>query len=109
MSQKLFCFVLCATLLVLSFPAEAQQGGKVYRIGYLKHTSGPGASDEAFLQTLRDLGWIEGKNISIEYRWAARTRELISPMVLSLIMASCIVTKPPISHGKKPSRTPRRN
>ncbi len=51
--------------------AEAQQAEKVYRIGYLRHVSGPHAQDETFRQALRDLGWIEGQNIAIEYRWAA--------------------------------------
>ncbi len=35
MSKQLFCFALCAMLFALCFPAEAQQAGKVYRIGYL--------------------------------------------------------------------------
>jgi len=51
--------------------AEAQKAGKVYRIGYLHFRGGPSASDKAFRQGLLDLGWVEGKNISIEYRWRA--------------------------------------
>ncbi len=52
MSKKLFCFVLCAMLLVLSFPAEAQKAGKVYRIGYL---SPRGIVSKEFKQELRVL------------------------------------------------------
>ena len=62
---------LALGLLAGPLPAEAQQPGKVYRIGYLRHVSGPHAQDETFRQALRDLGWIEGQNIAIEYRWAA--------------------------------------
>ena len=40
-------------------------------IGYLDYGAGPIDRDEAFFQALRDLGWIEGQNIAIEYRWAA--------------------------------------
>ena len=50
---------------------HAQQAGKVPRIGYLVLRASPSAEDEAFKQGLRELGWIEGQNIAIEYRWAA--------------------------------------
>ncbi len=45
------------------------------RIGYLHFRAGPIATDEAFRQALRDLGWVEGKNIAIEYRWAAGKKD----------------------------------
>ena len=58
-------------LLAGPLPTEAQQAGKMPRIGYLRRSASPGGSDEAFRQALRDLGWIEGRSIAIEYRWAA--------------------------------------
>ncbi len=51
---------------------EAQQTGKVYRIGYLS-VRGPDREKRrlaAFHQGLRELGYVEGKNIVIEFRWA---------------------------------------
>jgi len=60
-------FVLC--LAVVAFGAEAQPAGKVHRIGYLSPGSGPGALTEVFRQGLRDLGYVEGQNLVIEYRW----------------------------------------
>jgi ABC-type uncharacterized transport system substrate-binding protein len=69
MTKHIFALSLGAMLFALCFSAEAQQPKKVPRIGYLDY----GAAidrDEAFFQALRDLGWIEGKNIAIEYRWA---------------------------------------
>ena len=52
--------------------ARAQQPGKLPTIGYLGPTT-PAVESErinAFLQRLRELGWIEGRTIAIEYRWA---------------------------------------
>ena len=59
---------LCSLLLAPCFPAEAQQPTKIPRIGYLSATS-PSANAarvEAFRQGLRELGYVEGKNIVIE-------------------------------------------
>ncbi len=70
MSKKLFCFALCAMLFALCFPAEAQQTGKVYRIGYVcggcprPHQ----AHHIAFWQRMRELGYVEGQNLVIEER-----------------------------------------
>src|SRR5215831_9606812 len=58
--------LLAAMLLAVSFPAAAQQPKKIPRIGYL--TGVGSAPSKAFLQGLRDLGYIEGKNILIEFR-----------------------------------------
>lgn len=64
--------ILVLGSLTTPFVIEAQQPGKVYRIGYLSHEAGPTATYEAFLQALHNLGWVEGENIAIEYRWTAR-------------------------------------
>ncbi len=77
--MKIRSIVLIGTralgLLAASLSADAQQRGKMPRIGYLHFRAGPIATDEAFLQALRDLGWVEGKNIAIEYRWAAGKKD----------------------------------
>ncbi len=93
--------ILVFGLLAGPLPAEAQQAGKMYRIGYLSRGAGPGASTEAFLQGLRDLGWIEGKNIAIEYRWAeykmnrlpALAEELVRLKVDLIVTATGRVTR----------------
>ena len=51
-------------------PVGAQQPEKVRRIGSLSLAAQPSARDDAFKQSLRDLGWVEGRNITIESRWA---------------------------------------
>jgi putative ABC transport system substrate-binding protein len=69
MSHKIFSLALLALLFALSAPAGAQQPKKVPRIGYLggvpPYSAGSAA---AFRQGLRDLGYVEGKNIVIEWR-----------------------------------------
>jgi hypothetical protein len=65
--------ILTVSLILAPLAGEAQEGGKVYRIGVLSPFSssfGPGPSFEAFRQTLRELGYVEGRNIALEYRWA---------------------------------------
>ena len=70
MTRNVYGLTLCAMLFVLSYSAAAQQPAKVYRIGYLSGTalSGTSARVEAFKHGLRDLGYVEGKNIVIEWR-----------------------------------------
>jgi hypothetical protein len=58
-------------ILVAPLAAQAQQAGKVYRVGFLSDSPAvwPHAL-EGFRQGLRDLGWVDGRNIVVEYRWA---------------------------------------
>src|SRR6266850_7109473 len=88
MKKQIKVLTLCATLFALFWlPAEAQQTGKVPRIGYLDSTTAAGSAvrREAFWQDMRKLGWIEGKNIAIEYRYGEgkidRYRELGAEVV----------------------------
>jgi putative ABC transport system substrate-binding protein len=72
MGKKLFSLALSAMLYALSIPAQAQQPTKIPRVGYLATNSHSviSARVEAFRQGLRELGYVEGKNIVIEYRYA---------------------------------------
>jgi putative ABC transport system substrate-binding protein len=67
MKNKITLLALCAMLLALCLPAEAQQPTKVPRIGYLTNASLSAleARTEAFRQGLRELGYVEGKNMSL--------------------------------------------
>jgi putative ABC transport system substrate-binding protein len=65
--------------------AQAQQAKKVPRIGYLSLAAKPSVRDEAFVQALRDLGWVEGQNITIEYRWAAGKAENLAALADELV------------------------
>ena len=68
--------VACMLLLALASNAQAQQPKKIPRIGYLTLLAGPSDRDAAFRQGLRDLGYVEGQNIIIEYRYANGTDRL---------------------------------
>ena len=61
--------LLGAMLFALSIPAEAQQPSKIPRVGLLSLSSA-NTTLEAFRQGLHQLGYVEGKNIAFEYRWA---------------------------------------
>jgi ABC-type uncharacterized transport system substrate-binding protein len=84
--RKTFCFALCALLVALGLSAEAQQP-KLPRIGFLFGAS-PSANAgriEAFRQGLRELGYVEGKNIAIEYRYADGKSERIPDLAAKLV------------------------
>jgi putative ABC transport system substrate-binding protein len=72
MRKNIFCVALGAALLALCVPASAQQPGKIPRVGILISASPSIASRniQAFQQGLRELGYVEGKNIIMEYRYA---------------------------------------
>ena len=88
MKKEIIVLTLCAMLFALCFSVEAQQTGKVPRIGLLDPSTASGSAVlwEAFRQELSKLGWIEGKNITIEYRFGenkgpARHPELAADLV----------------------------
>jgi putative tryptophan/tyrosine transport system substrate-binding protein len=86
MKNKIVIFTLSALLLALSSAAQAQQPGKIPRIGYLTNT--PFSVEEArnaFRQGLRELGYIEGKNIIIELRSGERSRERQRALAAELV------------------------
>ena len=74
MKKQITVFTFCVMLFVLFLPAGAQEPKKVPRIGYLS-SSNPAtesARAEAIRLALRELGYLEGQNIAIEYRYAGK-------------------------------------
>jgi putative ABC transport system substrate-binding protein len=82
--NKIICIVLSALVLALCFSAEAQQPTKLPRIGFLSSTDNRFTFD-LFYEGLRDLGYVEGKNIIIDYRTAEAKRERLPGLIKELI------------------------
>ena len=80
-------FALCSLLLAPCSAADAQQTGKIPRIGFLDLSTASGSAVlvEAFRQELSKLGWIEGKNIAIEYRFAEQKNERLPELAAELV------------------------
>ena len=79
--------ILCALLFALCVSAEAQQPKKVPRVGYLAgpSLSSMSARTEAFRQGLRELGYVEGKNIVMEYRYADGKLDRVPALAAELV------------------------
>jgi putative ABC transport system substrate-binding protein len=85
-NMKVSCLLLGAVILSLVFQAEAQQG-KIQRVGYLAAVSASADAPrmEAFRQGLRDLGYVEGQNITIEFRHEGRTFDRLPDLAAELL------------------------
>src|SRR5215471_2671372 len=84
---KVVGFTLCAMLFALCGSVNAQQPGKIFRIGYLDLSTASGSAVlvNAFRQELSRLGWMEGKNIAIEYRFAEQKPERLPELAADLV------------------------
>ena len=87
MSKKIFAFALGAIFLTLSFRSEAQQPTKIPRIGFLgvPSPSANSARNEAFRQGLREHGYVEGKNIVIDWRFAEGKLDRVPALAAELV------------------------
>src|SRR5438309_9975023 len=87
MKRKITVITICSVLFALCFTVEAQQTTKVPRIGYLTGATpvGQAARVEAFRQGLRELGYIEGKNIVVEYRYAEEKLDRLPALAAELV------------------------
>src|SRR5262245_35360396 len=87
MKKHIFAPSLSAMLFALCVPVSAQQAGKVFRIGFLDNSTASGSAVlvDAFRQELSKLGWIEGKNIAFEYRFAEQKNERLPELAAELV------------------------
>jgi putative ABC transport system substrate-binding protein len=83
MKKSIFSFTLCAVLLALCHSADGQQTAKIFRIGLLSPTVGSGF--EPLWQGLRELGYSEGKNLTVESRFAQGNLDKLLPFAAELV------------------------
>jgi putative tryptophan/tyrosine transport system substrate-binding protein len=87
MRAKILVYALSALILATIHLAEAQQPKKVFRIGFLETSTASGIAVyvAAFQQELRKLGWIDGQNITIEYRFGEQKLERLPELAAELV------------------------
>ena len=87
MKKRIILWLLATLFLANVSLADAQQSGKIFRIGFLdgNNASGSAVLVDAFRQELSKLGWIEGKNITIEYRFAEQKLERLPELAADLV------------------------
>ena len=90
MDRRPFIVGLAGYLLVAAHRVHAQPQGKVWRIGFLgaNTPAAAGHLTAAFLDRLRELGWIQGRNIAVEYRWAAGQTSKFQELAAELVAAN---------------------
>ena len=87
MDRRRFLLTSVAGVLAAPLAAEAQQAGKKYRIGCL-YNGNPTQSAptvDAFREGMRELGWVDGQNVSLEYRWADGNLDRLPALVTDLV------------------------
>jgi putative ABC transport system substrate-binding protein len=107
--KKTIGLALSAMLLAPCSVAEAQQPAKIPRIGMLRPDSPPNPAVEAFRQGLRDLGYVEGRNIVVEFRYAEgkldRLRDLAAELVRIKVDIIVTSTDPGARAAKNATKT----
>src|SRR5436309_74348 len=87
MKKGTFTLFILATLILASvYPAQAQKAAATPRIGVLYLGASPNANLDAFIQGLRELGYIEGKNILVEYRFAEGKADRLPELARELVL-----------------------
>ena len=112
MTKKIIFLALCSLLLAPCCAADAQQSGKIFRIGILDPSTASGSAVlvKAFLLELGKLGWSEGKNFTIEYRFGenkgpGHRLELAAELVRLKVDLIVATSGPSASAGKTATTT----
>jgi len=106
--RKITVLTLCAMLFALCVSVDAQQPAKIHKIGVLRADSPPNLSAETFQQAMRDLGYVEGKNIFIEYRYAEGKVDRLPNLAEELVRLNVDVIwalGPAVSPAKNATKT----
>jgi len=85
MDRRTFITVVGGSILAAPLAPEAQQAARVPVVAYLSPTFARGRIFLAFKQGLRELGWVEGQNISVESRWAENNYDRLPALAADLV------------------------
>jgi putative tryptophan/tyrosine transport system substrate-binding protein len=112
MKRKITVFTLCAMFFALCGSVDAQQTGKMFRIGFLDSSTAYSMAvlTDAFRQELSKLGWIEGKHLTIDYRFAEnkgtdRLSDLAADLVRLKVDLIVVTATPSALAAKKATTT----
>jgi len=84
MTKAKTVIIVASVILVFAMPAHPHASEKIYRIGFLR-SGGPSAHPKAFVEELRKLGYVEGRNITIERQFANSRNKLLPGMAAELV------------------------
>src|SRR3989475_10255306 len=105
---RMLIAALFFSLLMMSFDTDAQQAQKVPTVGFLSGGSPGSPFIEAFEAGLRDLGWVKGQNVAIEYRYAEGKPERLPDLAAELIRMHVdliVAPGPPARHARDATST----
>jgi putative ABC transport system substrate-binding protein len=93
-NRRKLLVALGAGAVAAPFGSFAQQQGKVWRIGFMSSNAESGPNEENFRLALRELGYVEGQNIAIEWRFSARNVDQYPEIAAELVRlkVDCMVT-----------------
>jgi putative ABC transport system substrate-binding protein len=102
MRRKVLAVALCTLHFTLCASAEAQQPGKMFRIGFLDNSTASGMAGlvDVFRKELNKLGWMETKNITIDYRFAEQKNERLPDLTADLVRLKVDVI---VASGARPA------
>ena len=111
-TQRRFVLALIAGALAVPLASFAQQPARIARIGFLHSASPEGVGDvhlQAFRDGLRELGYVEGKNLQLELRWGEGKLERLPALAVELVVAKVdiivAVTSPSVAAADQATRT----
>jgi putative ABC transport system substrate-binding protein len=109
MTKKIILLALCSLLLAQCSAAEAQQAKSAARVGLLASGRGLGSAGDAFRQALRELGWVEGKNVVIQSQLAEVNLDKLPELATDLVQRKVAVIvadgDPAVQAAKRATRT----
>ena len=88
MKRRSLALLLVLASLSAPLAAEAQQSGRIHRVGVLSMLAGPNPRTQALQRSLADLGYEEGRNIAFEWKWAAGSTERLPGLAADLLRAN---------------------